>query len=150
MDKASAAHQSTNDAPKKPLSSRHTKPLSKASIPKFESNKKQTSSRKPRSSLGASKGRKRTRAHVEEDEDEENPKRMKVDEVPDERAEVEDEEDSQTFTQPGLITGARLKKYQLEGVAWMAGLYQNGISGILGTSTSAFAFTSATHKHLSG
>ena len=56
----------------------------------------------------------------------------------DEEAKAEDEEDSQIFTQPALITGARLKKYQLEGVAWMAGLYKNGISGILGTPSSAF------------
>lgn len=43
--------------------------------------------------------------------------------------------DSQAFKQPTLITGAKLKDYQLEGVAWMAGLYQNGISGILGACT---------------
>ncbi|KAI8977792.1 SNF2 family N-terminal domain-containing protein [Trametes punicea] len=41
------------------------------------------------------------------------------------------EEDKYTFQQPALVTGATLKDYQLEGVAWMAGLYQNGISGIL-------------------
>lgn len=35
------------------------------------------------------------------------------------------------FEQPALITGATLKDYQLEGVAWMAGLHKNGISGIL-------------------
>ncbi|KAI0338740.1 hypothetical protein BDW22DRAFT_1362441 [Trametopsis cervina] len=39
--------------------------------------------------------------------------------------------DAQAFRQSVLITGAKLKDYQLEGVAWMAGLYQNGISGIL-------------------
>jgi hypothetical protein len=33
--------------------------------------------------------------------------------------------------QPALITGATLKTYQLEGLAWMASLYENGISGIL-------------------
>lgn len=41
-------------------------------------------------------------------------------------------EDVPAFKQPALITGATLKDYQLEGVAWMAGLYNNGISGILG------------------
>lgn len=41
--------------------------------------------------------------------------------------------DDQAFKQPTLVTGAKLKDYQLEGVAWMAGLYTNGISGILGT-----------------
>lgn len=44
-----------------------------------------------------------------------------------------DEEEIQAFKQPALVTGAKLKDYQLEGVAWMVGLYQNGISGILGT-----------------
>ena len=41
------------------------------------------------------------------------------------------------FTQPMLVTGATLKGYQLEGVAWMVGLYQNGISGILGAPSHA-------------
>jgi hypothetical protein len=30
--------------------------------------------------------------------------------------------------QPALITGTKLKGYQLEGLAWMASLYENGIS----------------------
>jgi ATP-dependent DNA helicase len=34
--------------------------------------------------------------------------------------------------QPALVTGAKLKDYQLEGVEWMISLDQNGISGILG------------------
>ncbi|EMD35723.1 hypothetical protein CERSUDRAFT_138426 [Gelatoporia subvermispora B] len=42
-----------------------------------------------------------------------------------------EKEDSNTFKQPVLVTGATLKDYQLEGVAWMVGLYRNGISGIL-------------------
>lgn len=36
------------------------------------------------------------------------------------------------FVQPQLITGAKMKDYQLEGVAWLVALYENGISGILG------------------
>ena len=36
------------------------------------------------------------------------------------------------FTQSVLVTGTKLKPYQLEGVAWMFGLYSQGISGILG------------------
>jgi ATP-dependent DNA helicase len=35
------------------------------------------------------------------------------------------------FEQPRLVSGTKLKDYQLEGVAWMAGLHENGISGIL-------------------
>lgn len=36
------------------------------------------------------------------------------------------------FQQPSLITGAKMKDYQLEGLQWMVALHQNGISGILG------------------
>lgn len=42
-----------------------------------------------------------------------------------------DENDARIFRQPQLVTGTKLKEYQLEGVAWMAGLHENGISGIL-------------------
>ena len=42
-----------------------------------------------------------------------------------------DQNDAKIFRQPRLITGTKLKDYQLEGVAWMAGLHENGISGIL-------------------
>ena len=42
-----------------------------------------------------------------------------------------DEDDTRIFRQPQLVTGTKLKDYQLEGVAWMAGLHENGISGIL-------------------
>ena len=43
-----------------------------------------------------------------------------------------DEEYEPVFQQPSLITGAKLKPYQLEGLQWMVSLDQNGISGILG------------------
>ena len=35
------------------------------------------------------------------------------------------------FTQPTLVTGGELKQYQLEGVEWLASLYENGLNGIL-------------------
>lgn len=41
-------------------------------------------------------------------------------------------EEHPLFEQPALVTGAKLKQYQLEGVQWMVSLDQNGISGILG------------------
>lgn len=41
-------------------------------------------------------------------------------------------EDEGSFQQPALVTGGKLKEYQLEGVAWMCSLWENGISGILG------------------
>lgn len=40
--------------------------------------------------------------------------------------------DAPVFQQPSLITGAKLKPYQLEGLQWMVSLDQNGMSGILG------------------
>ncbi|RXW15652.1 hypothetical protein EST38_g10196 [Candolleomyces aberdarensis] len=43
----------------------------------------------------------------------------------------EEEDSGQPFQQPALITGAKLKPYQLEGLQWMVSLDQNGISGIL-------------------
>lgn len=63
-------------------------------------------------------------------------KRMKVVEESDEEPEVKEEEpnEEKQFTQPALVTGGTLKEYQLEGVAWMASLWENGISGILGRS----------------
>lgn len=35
------------------------------------------------------------------------------------------------FKQPALITGATLRDYQLYGVEWLIGLYENGLNGIL-------------------
>jgi len=50
-------------------------------------------------------------------------------------AEGHGDDEPAVFTQPSLITGAKLKSYQLEGLQWMVSLDQNGISGILGRST---------------
>lgn len=83
------------------------------------------------------KTRKRGRV-VSDSEDEREAKRMKAQDKtvrvagPSEEGAEDDTESTAAFEQPALITGATLKDYQLEGVAWMAGLYQNGISGILG------------------
>jgi ATP-dependent DNA helicase len=44
-------------------------------------------------------------------------------------------DEQSVFQQPALITGAKLKPYQLEGLQWMVSLDQNGISGILGMSS---------------
>lgn len=48
------------------------------------------------------------------------------------RAKVLSDEAKTSFVQPSLLTGAKLRDYQLEGVAWMVSLWENGISGILG------------------
>ena len=44
----------------------------------------------------------------------------------------DEEREPPVFQQPSLVTGAKLKPYQLEGLQWMVSLDQNGISGILG------------------
>lgn len=36
-----------------------------------------------------------------------------------------------SFAQPDLVTGAKLRDYQLAGVQWMISLYENGLNGIL-------------------
>ena len=97
----------------------------------------------------AKPNRKRARV-VSDSEDERDAKRRKgkgtgqsvgesegLELEPEAETGAEDETARSTFEQPALITGATLKDYQLEGVAWMAGLHQNGISGILGASTLA-------------
>lgn len=35
------------------------------------------------------------------------------------------------FQQPSLVTGGRLRRYQLEGVQWLVSLFENGLNGIL-------------------
>ncbi|RPD53898.1 hypothetical protein L227DRAFT_589139 [Lentinus tigrinus ALCF2SS1-6] len=92
--------------------------------------------RKPKAKTTAKPSRKRARV-VSDSEDEREAKRRKATGKSvavareSEDAEGDAEAEKSTFEQPALITGATLKDYQLEGVAWMAGLYQNGISGIL-------------------
>ncbi len=41
------------------------------------------------------------------------------------------EEGHGPFVQPSLVTGGRLREYQLEGVQWLISLYENGLNGIL-------------------
>ncbi|GLB42625.1 putative SNF2 family N-terminal domain [Lyophyllum shimeji] len=64
-----------------------------------------------------------------------------------------EEEEPPVFEQPALITGAKLKKYQLEGLQWMVSLDQNGISGILademglGKTLQTIAFAAYLREH---
>lgn len=76
-------------------------------------------------------GKKRGRAQHRDDEDTQS-KRLKGEHG--ESVPV-DGEDHPVFEQPALVTGAKLKQYQLEGLQWMVSLDQNGISGILGESS---------------
>jgi ATP-dependent DNA helicase len=55
-------------------------------------------------------------------------KRAKKDTIPDAAAAVAAKGG---MRQPREITGATLRPYQLEGVAWMSSLFQHGASGIL-------------------
>ena len=94
----------------------------------------------PAKANGKQKGkstRKRARVVSDDEGDEEREaKRAKASDGGEDEGDEEKEGEGQgrktAFQQPALITGATLKDYQLEGVAWMAGLHQNGISGILG------------------
>ncbi|CAE6419863.1 unnamed protein product [Rhizoctonia solani] len=82
----------------------------------------------------AGKGRKRTRAsdsydiagHIDSSTLEKANKRARGEKVKEEQPEV-----MPSMEQPELITGARLKDYQLEGVRWIASLWENGLNGIL-------------------
>ncbi|PIL34554.1 hypothetical protein GSI_03332 [Ganoderma sinense ZZ0214-1] len=92
---------------------------------------------KPKSEVKAKPKTRNTRKRarvVSDSEEEREVKRTKADGSQGEgagKAEEDQGEKKYTFQQPALVTGATLKDYQLEGVAWMAGLHQNGISGIL-------------------
>ncbi len=125
MDKAKADYVP-------PTTTRSTR-KSGGPMPKFETDRNK-SSRNLRSQAAKSSTKGKSRKRVIEDsdisDDDHHTKRVKVD-VEDPPV---DNEESQAFQQPVLITGANLKGYQREGVAWMVGLYQNGISGILGIS----------------
>lgn len=48
-----------------------------------------------------------------------------------EEADVQEEEEGVVFEQSALITGAKLRDYQLAGVQWLDTLYANGLNGIL-------------------
>ncbi|KAJ3500140.1 hypothetical protein NLJ89_g9922 [Agrocybe chaxingu] len=62
-------------------------------------------------------------------------------------------DDSPIFQQPSLVTGAKLKPYQLEGLQWMVSLDQNGMSGILademglGKTLQTIAFSAYLKEH---
>ena len=89
----------------------------------------------PKSKAETNHARKRALVDTEPEEDATSTKRVRVDDDAIQQRvadEGDGEKDSHAFVQPVLVTGAKLKDYQLEGVAWMAGLYKNGISGILG------------------
>ncbi|TDL18206.1 hypothetical protein BD410DRAFT_793521 [Rickenella mellea] len=74
----------------------------------------------------AAAGQKRRRARAAP-----SSRKRKHSAIVDSESEEETIEEVLAFQQPASITGATLKPYQLEGVAWMVSLYESGISGIL-------------------
>ncbi|KAH9009313.1 SNF2-family ATP dependent chromatin remodeling factor snf21 [Lactarius hengduanensis] len=85
----------------------------------------QTRTPKPKQKQRAGRsgqGKKRVRLGSDDEEDGDEPPK---------RARTLPGEAKPAFVQPALLTGAKLKDYQLEGVAWMVSLWENGISGIL-------------------
>ncbi|KAF7305235.1 SNF2 family DNA-dependent ATPase [Mycena chlorophos] len=64
------------------------------------------------------------------------------------------EEAPEGVRQPALVTGGKLKDYQLEGLAWMIGLHNQGISGILademglGKTLQTIAFTAYLRENI--
>ncbi|KAG6816760.1 hypothetical protein H0H87_003155 [Tephrocybe sp. NHM501043] len=98
------------------------------------------------------KGRKRARIDSDDESADEgiSSKRQKGD---DGQAQNANEDEAVVFEQPALITGAKLKDYQLEGLQWMVSLDQNGISGILademglGKTLQTIAFSAYLREH---
>ncbi|KAG2070844.1 hypothetical protein BDR04DRAFT_1231463 [Suillus decipiens] len=80
---------------------------------------------KPESSRRRVPKRGKKRSRVEEVDEEAPPVKPQIQEPP----VVEGQRPK--FPQPALVTGAKLKDYQLEGVEWMVSLDKNGVSGIL-------------------
>lgn len=78
------------------------------------------------------------------------PASGKHEEPPSKRTKAGDatgEEKLPPIEQPRLVTGTKLKDYQLEGLAWMASLYENGISGILGMRNYSGGLMCADYSH---
>lgn len=125
MSKAKSNYSSQQSAQK---STAPTAPVGK--MPKFEVQRDKLS-RKPKSKGAIASTKSKSRKRVIEVSDgsdvEHDAKRARLDDSV-------SEEPTGAFRQPALVTGARLKEYQLEGVAWMVALFQNGLSGILGES----------------
>lgn len=69
------------------------------------------------SSFLADKLESRQKAMAEADKPAKGAKRAKIEE--------------KTFRQPMLVSGCKMRDYQLEGMEWLISLYDNGLNGIL-------------------
>lgn len=68
---------------------------------------------------------------TEQPEDQKPDAEVKPEGADGEAGEAEEDDGEYTFAQPALVTGAKLRDYQLAGVQWMISLYENGLNGIL-------------------
>ncbi|OCF33191.1 helicase [Kwoniella heveanensis BCC8398] len=90
------------------------------------------SKRKRRSEGGGDDKRLKVEDGADGEEGEAHEQRVKEEEGKEADKDGEPEEDVQySFKQPELVTGAKLRDYQLAGVQWMISLYENGLNGIL-------------------
>ncbi|RDB21790.1 putative ATP-dependent helicase IRC5 [Hypsizygus marmoreus] len=102
------------------------------------------------------KGRKRSRIESENDQSDSEPSKSKRKKKENGQPEqqVADHEGAPVFQQPALVTGGKLKDYQLEGLQWLVSLDQNGISGILademglGKTLQIIAFCAYLREHM--
>ncbi|KAJ7906777.1 SNF2 family DNA-dependent ATPase, partial [Mycena leptocephala] len=89
---------------------------------------KQISKKQSPKKRGKGRPAKRRRT-VEDSDDEEASSALPLQSASNEAG--EDAKEEPAFPQPALVSGATLKDYQLEGLQWMVGLHEQGISGIL-------------------
>jgi hypothetical protein len=101
---------------------RHAEERRAALVAQHAANSKKQSSKK----RGKGRPAKRRRTVEDSDDEESLPLQSATDEA------GEDAKEEPAFPQPALVSGATLKDYQLEGLQWMVGLHEQGISGILG------------------
>jgi ATP-dependent DNA helicase len=97
---------------------------------------KQISKKQSPKKRGKGRPAKRHRT-VEDSDDEESSSSLPLQSASNEAG--EDAKEEPAFPQPALVSGATLKDYQLEGLQWMVGLHEQGISGILGAFLAFFS-----------
>ena len=115
-----------------PRHEHHIPATSYQSLPVKHESKATRASKKSAASRGGKRKRgsaaaqaaKKRRTIVSDEDEETYPQEQAVESNPNQQEE--------RFEQPALVTGGTLKSYQLEGVAWIVSLWNNGISGILG------------------
>ncbi|KAJ7312621.1 hypothetical protein DFH08DRAFT_973399 [Mycena albidolilacea] len=85
----------------------------------------------PQTGKGRGRPAKRRRVVADSDSDASEEEKEGVEDAKPAGEATDTNIDTAAFPQPALVTGGKLKDYQLEGLQWMVGLHQQGISGIL-------------------